>query len=485
MTAFEELQARLAELWPSIGNPTDEDKTMVVVPSLSVDLPPEVRPLLAAYEERFLFLLLLLAQPRARVIYVSSQPVLDRVVSYYLSLMPGLDSPATRRRLAFVSLGDSTLGPLTQKLLSRPRAVDRVRRLIPDHDRAHLVTFNTTHLEEELAVRLGIPVYGAAPSLASFGTKSGARALFEEEGVPHPEGFRVRTRDDLVAGIDRLRSNGNVSQVMVKLDEGIGGLGNAVLTLDPKASLDDLLAHMQLEGGDVPRFLDVLELQGGVVETRITGTEIRSPSVQMRIAPGGDVELLSTHDQVLGGPTGQAFFGSRFPADPAYAPEIAAHAEKVAARLAREGVIGRFAIDFVVVANDRGGWNAFAIEINLRKGGTTHPFLTLQFLTGGTYLATKSRFECSTGPKHYVASDHLEGPGFSSLTPDDLLDLAGEGPLAWDSVREEGVVLHMISALPVAGRVGLTAIGETPLRAEEIFRAAEDALASAARDHFR
>ena len=34
----------------------------------------------------------------------------------------------------------------------------------------------------------------------------------------------------------------------------------------------------------------------------------------------------------------------------------------------------------------RRSWKAGdAIEINLRKGGTTHPFLTLQFLTDGTY----------------------------------------------------------------------------------------------------
>ena len=54
-------------------------------------------------------------------------------------------------------------------------------------------------------------------------------------------------------------------------------------------------------------------------------------------------------------------------------------------RLAREGVIGRFALDFVVVKDQTGAWTSYAIEINLRKGGTTHPFLTLQFLTDGRY----------------------------------------------------------------------------------------------------
>ena len=48
-------------------------------------------------------------------------------------------------------------------------------------------------------------------------------------------------------------------------------------------------------------------------------------------------------------------------------------------------MIGRFAIDFVSVRDAAGSWSSYAIELNLRKGGTTHPFLTLQFLTDGRY----------------------------------------------------------------------------------------------------
>ena len=41
------------------------------------------------------------------------------------------------------------------------------------------------------------------------------------------------------------------------------------------------------------------------------------PSVQLRVLPDGTVELLSTHDQLLGGPSGQSYLGCVFPADPA------------------------------------------------------------------------------------------------------------------------------------------------------------------------
>ena len=133
-------------------------------------------------------------------------------------------------------------------------------------------------------------------------------------------------------------------------------------------------------------YMAKLAERGGIVEELISGVELRSPSVQLRVTPLGEVELLSTHDQLLGGPSGQSYLGCRFPADYAYASgDQRSRRRRSAQRLAREGVLGRFAIDFVVVRDAAGAWTPYAIEINLRKGGTTHPFLTLQFLTDGRY----------------------------------------------------------------------------------------------------
>ena len=53
-----------------------------------------------------------------------------------------------------------------------------------------------------------------------------------------------------------------------------------------------------------------LQERKGVVEERIMGEEFRSPSVQLRVTPLGKVELLSTHDQLLGGPTGKAIWAA-------------------------------------------------------------------------------------------------------------------------------------------------------------------------------
>jgi hypothetical protein len=235
---------------------------------------------------------------------------------------------------------------------------------------------------------------------------------------------------------------------------------------------------MTFERPDIglPEYLAQLARDGGIVERRIVGAELRSPSVQLRITPLGEVELLSTHDQLLGGPSGQSYLGCRFPADPAYAAAITREAAKIGTRLVREGVLGRFAIDFVVV-RENGRWKPFAIELNLRKGGTTHPFLTLQFLTDGRYDPDDARFVAPSGrEKHLVATDHLESELLRSLSVDDLFDVTVRQRLHFDLARQTGTVFHMMSPITELGRVGVTAVGDSAEEADAIFRRAEEVL---------
>jgi hypothetical protein len=129
---------------------------------------------------------------------------------------------------------DASPRPLTPKLLERPHFVQRIRALIPDLDRAHLVPFTTTDMERELAMRLGIPMYGPDPRFCAFGTKSGSRRIFAEEGVPHPLGFEhLFSADAVVDAIARMRARkSSVRRAIVKLNEGVLGRGNAIVDLD-------------------------------------------------------------------------------------------------------------------------------------------------------------------------------------------------------------------------------------------------------------
>jgi PGM1 C-terminal domain/ATP-grasp domain len=493
-TDFDRLQNKLVPLWKSIERFNQDPQTIVVVPSMSIDA-IDSGAVVQAYEERFLFLLLLLRQPRARLIYVTSRTILPSIIDYYLDLLPGVIPSHARQRLFLPSPMDGSVRPLSEKLLERPRLIDRIRSLIMDPDRAHLVPFNTTNREKELALQLGIPMYGADPKFFPLGTKSGCRKIFMVEDVPHPLGHEnIGSKEDLVDAIAQMRvSKPSIKQVMVKLNEGVSGEGNAVIDLSglppvagiddagrrgvstrpgspipatttERARLEDRLRAMKFESQEVTyeRYMQMLQARKGVVEERIMGEEFRSPSVQLRVTPLGKVELLSTHDQLLGGPSGQSYLGCVFPADTAYAPLITREAEKVGKRLAKEGVIGRFALDFVVVRGKNGKWEPYAIEINLRKGGTTHPFLTLQFLTDGTYDPETGIFTAPNGQqKFFVASDHVESPRYRTLTPDDLFDIVVRHNLHFDQTRQTGVVFHMMSALGELGRTGLTAVGNS------------------------
>ena len=148
----------------------------------------------------------------------------------------------------------------------------------------------------------------------------------------------------------------------------------------------------------------------------------------------------------MGGPTGQIFLGSRFPADAAYRRTLQQESRKVGAVLQAEGVLGRFSIDWVSVATDH-GWCHYAIEINLRKGGTTLPYQMLQFLTAGQIDDETGEFRTPLGYQRcYRATDNLVDDRLRRLTPEDLMDIVVERNLHFAQTTQQGIVFSLISA---------------------------------------
>lgn len=484
--AFLALEARLPDLWRTIHTRADTPHTSVVVPSLSFD-PEEMTKIEGApcYEERQLFTLMRLRHPAARVLYVTSQPIHPEIVEYYLHLLVGVPASHARRRLGQLCMWDSAAEPLTRKILQRPRALARIRSWIGDPSLAYLSCFNATNLEARLAVQLGIPLNAADPALLYWGTKSGSRKVFAKAGVAHPAGFEdVRTESEVIdALLDLVGHRPDLARAVVKLDASFSGEGNAVFTYPRdlptsgnarRAAIRTALYTMSYSAPleTTPRFLEKLEGMGGIVEEFVPGREVRSPSVQMRVTPLGESIIISTHDQVLGGVTGQVYLGCRFPADEEYRGLIQAEAEKVGRVLADLGVVSRFGIDFVVTRDSGGPWRAYAIEINLRLGGTTHPFLALQFLTGGLLDTASGTFRTTRGePRCYFATDTLRAPSYRGLLPEDLMDILVSRGLQFRPSTETGTLFHMIGALSQYGKVGVTCIGSTRAEADEQYAA--------------
>ncbi|MDA0169674.1 hypothetical protein OJ998_11320 [Solirubrobacter taibaiensis] len=461
--------------------------TVVVVPSRTIEKFHEPPAETQAYEERLLCLLLKLRERNVRMVYVTSMPVAQDIVEYYLGLLPADIRDDARDRLTMLSTEDPSLRPLSAKLLERPTLLTRIRWEITDHEAAHLIPYVTTELEFALGSELGIPVMGADPALAHLGTKSGGRELFARAGVAHPLGIEhVRSRADVIAAIARLRAvRPRIGQAVVKLDDGVSGEGNAIVELrglgrtGTRAELLKIAERvdaMRLQAANVSHYdyFDRLERGGGIVEERIVARELRSPSVQLELEPDG-ARVVSTHDQIL---EDDRCIGCRFPAAPAYAGAITEAAERIGELLVAEGAIGRAAIDFIVARHRSGTWSAYAIEINLRKGATTHPLYTLELVTGGTFDPLSGTFRTQDGStRHYVATDYLASPRLSALGDGALIALSDRPGLEPDGY---GVVFHMLSGLTELGRMGMTVIGSTAADAQERFETVQHILLSAA-----
>jgi hypothetical protein len=359
--------------------------------------------------------------------------------------------------------------------------LERIRAAIADTAAAHMTCIMVTDLERRLSLALGIPVYGCDPELLPWGSKSGSRKIFREAQVELPFGFEdLHGADDLVRALAELkRARPQLQRAVVKLNDGFSGEGNACFDLSAApagVALDGWVRARlpQLEfaarGMDWLLYEQKLRSMGGIVEEFIAGAVKRSPSAQFRIDPLGACAAVSTHEQVLGGVSGQIFLGCRFPADSVYRLEIQERGARIAQVLSGKGVLGRFGVDFISV-QEAAGWRHYAIEINLRKGGTTHPFLMLQFLTDGQYRPESGEFLTPSGsPRWYYASDNLESDRYRGLTPYDLVDIAVVNGLHFHAATGEGVAFHLIGALSEFGKLGIVCIGQSAQRADEHYQ---------------
>jgi hypothetical protein len=455
------------------GDPLDlEAGTVVVVPSLTFPV-SELRKIVAIqhYEERMLYLLLLLRRRGVRVIYLSSAPIEDAVIEYYLSFTP--DPTGARERLHLLSVGDPAPRPLTAKLLERPDLLESVRDLIDSPAEAFVLPFNVTPLEGALGEALGLPVYGPRPSHAALGSKTGSRRIARSAGV------------QVLAGADDLWSLGEVEWVIrrlrqrvpmppgavVKLNNGFSGQGNVVVALDRfSGSLDDATSSFCAAGESWVSFAAKIQQGGAVVEELLRAPGLASPSVQLRITPGGTTRVLSTHDQVLGGPNRQVYLGCQFPADAAYRSAIQEAACRAARVLASHGVIGSFGIDFFAVPDGRHRQRVYLAEINLRIGGTTHPFGLAQLAMDAHYDAGSGRLHADGRAKSYLCTDNFKSARLVGSSPEAVIARLRRRRLAFDPRRKTGVTLHLLGALRGFGKMGMTCIGDSRAEAEHLYR---------------
>jgi len=243
--------------------------------------------------------------------------------------------------------------------------------------------------------------------------------LFTEAGVPLPDGREdIRSVDQVVAAVAEIRERRpNAAGVVVKIDDSGAGDGNVVIRFGQHDAATASSDGIGAGGLTLPDWYLRDLASGGVVEELISGTRFTSPSVQVELSPFGEVKVLATHEQMLGGDT----------------------------------------------------WQVYALEVNLRKGGTTHPYVVLSHLVPGHYDADAGRWRAADGtPRWYWSTDNLVSESWLGLTPDAVIRAVAAAGLQFEGRTGTGVVLHMLSCLAIDGRFGLTAIGRTPEQAADL-----------------
>lgn len=469
-----EERKRLKEIFDLID--TGEEKVQIIAcPSISLKR-EDIEKIVAIdlYEMRSLWQILYAVKRNIHVLYLSSNPVETENVKHLLSCV-GLDEEI-KSRISFYDLAEFGGLNLSEKIINSGPFLNTLEKQINKYP-TFLMPFNYTDIERRLAGILGIPVFGCHPSLNYWQTKSGNKTIFRRADIPMPEGVEnLKSKEDIIFGVMNLwRQFPAQMKYMVKLDSGVSGEGNALLTLDMdfsqfdrlsiKEKLDYIEARLnemrfQQKDLDFAEFANRMEA-GGIIEVFLEGDNFYSPSSQGYIHPNLKVELLATHEQVLD-KSGMKFLGCRFPAPADIRDHIAEWTKEIGSELSQIGVIGFFSVDYIVYENEKGEEEIKVIEINIRQGGTTHPYQTAKLVTNAKFNDAKGILESSNGnPVHYFANDNFCLENLKHSAPKNLIGHLEKKNVLFNPRSQKGAVLHMLNSMSRFGKIGYTVIGSS------------------------
>jgi uncharacterized protein with von Willebrand factor type A (vWA) domain len=186
------------------------------------------------YEQRQLYNLLMLKNPKVRVIFLSSMPIDEAIVQYYWKFCSSSVSLEDfQSRLSLISPMDSRSISLVEKILSRPLLVQKMKKLNRNSERTCLVCSVSSEYEVKLCEQLDCLLLGFDPKQNYFGTKDGSKKIFRMAKIPFPESSPLCKNEISFyeETIDLIERNEKVSMLVVKLNDSFSGKGNAIMEL--------------------------------------------------------------------------------------------------------------------------------------------------------------------------------------------------------------------------------------------------------------
>lgn len=449
------------------------------------------------YEERMLFLLFLLKYKRTKMIYVTSKGFNTDLFDYYVDLVADDEKEARKMksRLTHIAVNHETDSaiPLTDRLLADKNALREIVEHISNKKTAVLRCYFPSKSERKLAVELGIPLFGSKEKFDFIGTKSGGRKVFRLAGLNVIPGYSyLENFSALSEAMAKLMKNyPYYKKMVIKLNEGASGRGNCVFNVKDFLKENDIeisintnvekLAQtikknfkqylsFQQSGEESVSYIRKFNKLGGIVELFIDGNIKFSPSVQVSISASNQASIVSTHEQILGGPDKQKYLGCSFPSLPSHRKLITSEAKKVADWMAKKGMIGHFGIDFIVVKNENSNKiKTYPIEINLRKGGTTHPFRIAYYLTRARYNNKEGLLKCGKVPIHYLAMDLIESDKYCGSDPMKLVRLVRKSKISFNENTKKGALVYMPGLVQKYGKFGAICIGHSDEEAKILY----------------
>ncbi|MBB5912999.1 hypothetical protein BJY24_001866 [Nocardia transvalensis] len=428
------------------------------------------------------------AEPDLAIVQIQAPPLGQHVLDFLFRCLPS-DRRDVRERHALVDVDDDRAIHLSEKILAHRPLTDRIRATTrAARRRGHTVEglscYASSDLMAQMADELEIPLLDTAPDLLRWGTKSGARQIFRTVDVPCPPGtYRlIRSATDLAATLTDLAERLGAAAWFVKIDSGFGsGHGNAVVDgrfIDSPFTATTLGHVLRPCSGKITtdEFLALVERNGCVVERRIeatTGTELAWPSALAYLSRTEHdrdvhVEFLGVHDQVIG--AHGEYSSCRYPAGEHYRRDVVGLSGRVFAHLARLGVTGHVGVDFVALTKSVAGQDVslYALEINLRQTGTTHPHRTARACLPGTWRSDGTAVGPLGREVHYKATDDIASSEYVGLPTAELIRALDRTPgVAFDPRTGTGTVPHLWTTLTPHGKIGATFFGTSPASCNE------------------
>ncbi|MCL9759638.1 peptide ligase PGM1-related protein [Frankia sp. AiPa1] len=424
---------------------------------------------LAFSAERGLCYLEGLCEEGVEFVVITSMEVSQATLEYHFREIFGFDDQQTSsatRRLRLLSPSPRQGLPLDAAVLADAKVMSELAAIAEKSRSTSIVNFMATPISDQIASILGATIEErGADAAAEAGSKSGGKSLLRRACVTVPAGPSELVTDEQSVLREIARIGTRSAVIKLNSSHWTAGVGNAVVGVEEVRGGNDLLESAEVLRLSPEIFRRELVAEGVLVEEFIDDV-IASPSGLGRISFDGTVDIGPTHEQIL--VSGQ-YWGCRFPADERWRSGILSATERVGRALADDGVYGTFGIDFVVSE----GGDLFAVEVNLRKVGTSHVVRYIEALVGAA-IDRGGRLRPHGGPDVFYVNGRMQESSVIGIPGEAVLELLRDRGLLYRRESGEGVLLHCLGALPVCGYLELTSIAGSRATADSLIQQAQD-----------